>query len=278
MIIECVVNISEGRDERLLAELKAAAGSTLLDTHTDPDFHRSVFTLAGEADAVINAARALAESSVARLELTGHRGAHPRMGVLDVVPFVPYDPAKLPPADLEGVVAIRNDFARWLGAELGVPAFIYGPIPGAHERTLPQVRRHAFDSLAPDFGPNRPHPTAGASAVGARSVLIAYNIWVSSLAVANHVAPAMRRPGVRALAILVGDRAAVSCNLIDPATIGPAQVLDQVAGLAATHGGAVEGAELVGLIPDAILKRIPRRRWSELGLSASATLEARLAT
>jgi len=276
VIIECVVNISEGRDEALLAELKVAAGSTLLDTHCDRDFHRSVFTMAGESEAVTNAARALAECAVARLELTGHRGAHPRIGVLDVVPFVPYRPGELPPSDLEAVVAIRNDFARWLGTELGVPAFCYGPIERAPERTLPQVRRHAFDSLPPDFGPNWPHRTAGASAIGARRVLIAYNIWVTSFAVAHLVAPALRSPQVRALAIKVGERFAVSCNLVDPATIGPAQVFDQVAELARAHGGAVEGAELVGLIPEAILERTSAQRWSELGLSNTTTIEARL--
>ena len=199
-----------------LEELAAAAAPVLLDLHADADHHRSVFTLAGDVDDVSAAVRALAATSVARLDLGAHQGAHPRLGVLDVVPFIPYDPGHPPEHDLGAVVPLRDEFARWLSAEFGIPTFLYGPLHGGESRTLPQLRRHAFADMAPDFGPAHPHHTAGATAVGARPVLVAYNVWVSSVAVAQRVAPRIRGPVVRALGLAVGDRAQVSCNLIGP--------------------------------------------------------------
>jgi glutamate formiminotransferase / 5-formyltetrahydrofolate cyclo-ligase len=276
MRIESVVNVSEGRDQALLAEFAAACGPTLLDLHRDADHHRSVFTLAGDPAEVTAAVAALARHTVARLHLGRHAGAHPRLGVLDVVPFVPYDPGRLPGDDLSAVVPIRDEFARWLSAELGVPSFLYGPHSGGRTRTLPQVRRQAFDGLPPDFGPGHPHPTAGATAVGARGVLVAYNVWVSSVEVATTVAPLVRGPAVRALGLALGDRAQVSCNLIDPGEVDPAQLYDMVATEAERVGGAVMGAELVGLMPSAVLQRIPVTRWAELDLSPETTVEARL--
>jgi glutamate formiminotransferase / 5-formyltetrahydrofolate cyclo-ligase len=274
--VECVVNISEGRDLVFLAQLTDAAGPVLLDLHRDPDHHRSVFTLAGEAEPVTDAVRSLAHASVNQLDLSAHQGAHPRRGVVDVVPFVPFVPGQLPSQDVSAVVALRDDFARWMSATLGVPTFLYGPRPDGTVRTLPQVRRHAFGDMAPDFGPGQPHPTAGATAVGARSVLVAYNVRVSSLQVARRVAPLARGPAVRALGLAVGEKAQVSCNLIDPAQVGPAQAYDAVRRLVEEAGGTVERAELVGLVPEAVLEAIPASRWTELGLSAEKTVEARL--
>jgi glutamate formiminotransferase / 5-formyltetrahydrofolate cyclo-ligase len=278
---ECVVNVSEGRDEATIADLAAAAGPALLHLHRDRDHHRSVLTLAGGPEDVADAARALASAAVARLDLRSHAGVHPRLGVLDVVPFVPYLPGAPPPDDLTLATALRDDFALWLAAELGVPSFLYGPLPGGRTRSLPDIRRHAFGDLAtgglaPDAGPARPHPTAGATAVGARPVLVAYNVWVSSAGVARAVAPAVRSPQVRALGLAVGTRAQVSCNLLDPFHFGPQQLYDAVAALVGEAGGAVEGAELVGLLPAAVLAHVPRARWPELGLSETATVEARL--
>jgi glutamate formiminotransferase len=279
VIFECVVNVSEGRDDVVLAALAASTGPALLHLHRDPNHHRAVLTLAGTAEAVAAAARALATDTVARLDLRDHEGAHPRLGVLDVVPFVPYQPGRRPPEDLSHAVALRDDFAHWLGTELGVPSFLYGPLPGGGNRTLPEIRRHAFavGGLAPDFGPPRPDPRTGASAVGARRVLVAYNVWVSSVEVARRVAPAVRGPAVRALGLAVGDRAQVSCNLIDPAAYGPARLFDEVGALVAQAGGAVQGAELVGLLPQTVLAAIPRSRWAGLGLDERSTIEARLA-
>ena len=146
----------------VLAELAAAASPLLLDVHRDPHHHRSVFTLAGEADPLAAAARHLAEATVARLELTGHEGVHPRLGVLDVVPFTPYLPDRPPPTDLRAAVALRDDFARWLSRDLGVPSFLYGPLPGGADRTLPQLRRDAFATHGPRFRSAAP-PSHGRS-------------------------------------------------------------------------------------------------------------------
>jgi glutamate formiminotransferase len=278
VIVECVVNISEGRDQVFLAQLADAAGPVLLDLHRDPDHHRSVFTLGGEAEPVTEAVRALARASVAQLDLGTHQGAHPRRGVVDVVPFVPFSPGQLPSHDLGAVVALRDGFARWMSATLDVPTFLYGPRSDGEIRTLPQVRRHAFGEMPPDFGPGRPHPTAGSTAVGARSVLVAYNVRVSSLEVARQVAPLVRGPAVRALGLAIGQGAQVSCNLVDPAQVGPAQAHDAVRRLVEESGGTVEGAELVGLLPEAVLMAIPASRWAELGLSAEKTVEARLSS
>ena len=280
MILECVVNVSEGRDDRVLGDLAASAGTALLDLHRDPHHNRSVLTLAGEADAVVPAARALAETAVSRLDLRAHAGAHPRLGVLDVVPFVPYAPGGTAPEDLTEAIACRDGFAHWLGGELGVPSFLYGPLPGGGTRSLPDIRRQAFadrGGLVPDFGPPHPDPRAGATAVGARRVLVAYNVWVSSLDVAKRVAPLVRGPHVRALGLAVGPRAQVSCNLVDPGLHGPTRLYDDVSRLVVEAGGAVEGAELVGLIPEFVLAAVPPDRWVELGLAEGSTVESRLA-
>lgn len=261
-MLECVVNISEGRDRALVERIASAAGDALLDVHSDPDHNRSVLTLVGE-----DAPRAVASAAVATLDLTTHVGVHPRLGVVDVVPFVPLD--RTSPADARRA---RDDFADWFAREHSVPCFLYGP-----ERTLPDVRRHAFRTVEPDLGPSQPHPTAGATAVGARPVLVAYNVWVSGIdaAAAHRVAVAVRRPGIRALGLSVGPRLQVSMNLVDPVHAGPAVAYDAVASLVVEAGGHVDGAELVGLVPQEVLTAIDPGRWAELDLSADRTIEAR---
>ena len=261
MLLECVVNVSEGRDDAILRRLAAAAGPVLLDQHRDPDHNRTVLTLVGVADQVAEAVRSLGRATVRHLDLEHHHGAHPRLGVLDVVPFVPYTPGQAAPGDLTDAVARRDGFARWLGEELAVPAFLYGPLPGGRTRTLPEVRRRAFapgvDGLHPDWGPVQADPRHGATAVGARRVLVAYNVWVSSVEVARRVAPQVRGQAVRALGLAVGTRAQVSCNLVDPDLYGPEPLYDAVAALVAEAGGTVEGGELVGLIPEVVLAAVP---------------------
>jgi len=255
-----VINVSEGRDLRAVDAISAAAGDCLLDVHTDPHHHRSVLTLAGAA--VQDAARALATEAVRRLDVRHHAGAHPRLGVVDVVPFVALSGA--PEAD---AVAARDLFARWAAHDLGLPCFLYGP-----ERSLPDVRRSAFAGLMPDVGPPAPHPTAGATCVGARPVLVAYNLWLTGEpAEARRVAAAVRSTQLRALGLDVGGRAQVSMNLVDPLVVGPAQAYDTVAALT-----AVDGAELVGLVPEAVLAAVAPSRWAALDLDPSRTIEARL--
>ena len=163
-MLECVVNISEGADRALVGAIGAAAGHDLLDVHADPDHNRAVLTLVGE-----EAPRRVARVAVDRLDLRRHQGAHPRFGVVDVVPFVPLAGSTM--ADAE---TARDRFATWIADELGVPAFTYG-----RHRSLPELRRRAFRDLVPDTGPGSPHPTAGAVAVGARGVLVAWNPWLA---------------------------------------------------------------------------------------------------
>lgn len=263
-MLECVVNISEGRDLAMVARIAAAAGADLLDVHSDEHHHRSVLTLVGE-----EAPRAVAVAAVAEIDLRTHDGVHPRLGVVDVVPFV-----ALSGSSVGDAISARDRFAQWFGQALGVPCFLYGP-----ERTLPEVRRRAFNDLAPDTGPPVPHPAAGASAVGQRGVLVAYNVWVEAddLASVRALAASVREPALRALGLRVGDRYQVSMNLIAPDAVGPAEAFDRVVAASASRRGVVvTGAELVGLIPEAVLRRTPRGRWTALDLSPDRTIEARL--
>lgn len=257
-MLECVVNVSEGRDLGILRDLAATTGTTLLDVHRDPHHHRSVFSLAGT-----ESIRRLTEAAVARLDLRQHLGVHPRLGVVDVVPFVP-----LAGATIADAVAARDDFGAWAASVLGVPCFFYGP-----ERSLPEVRRRAFRDLTPSVGPPAPHPTAGAICVGARTELVAFNVYLrsASLDEAKQVASRIRGPHLRTLGLAVGDKVQVSMNLVSPRLIGPAQAYDLVA-----RHAAVDRAELVGLVPAGVLTAIPRWRWQELDLAEDRTVEWRL--
>jgi len=257
------VNLSEGRDAGRLEAFAAAAGDELLDLHADPHHHRSVLTLIGE-----EAPRAVATVALELLDLREHSGAHPRLGVVDVVPFV-----ALAGSSAGDAVAARDAFSSWLAFEHGVPCFRYGP-----ERSLPEVRRQAFRELTPDVGPRAPHATAGAAAVGARPILVAYNVWLagSDVAMARQVAAQVRGDGVRALGLKVGPRAQVSMNLIEPARVGPAAAYDRVRAAANQLGASVAGTELVGLLPHAVLAAVDEGRWTELDLSPDRTIEARL--
>jgi len=267
-VLECVVNVSEGRRLDVIADLRAAAGPALLDVHSDGDHNRSVLTLAGPPEAVVAGVRSLARATVARLDLGSHQGVHPRIGVLDVVPWVSLSGWPLDEGPPAAATEARDAFAAWAGAELALPCFLYGP-----GRTLPEIRREAWRSLVPDTGPRVPHPSAGAAAVGARPALVAYNLWLAGadLAEARRLAAAVRGPAVRALGLQVGDAVQVSCNLIAPLVVGPAAVFDAVA--TRTAGAR---AELVGLLPARVLATIAEHRWPELDLDRSRTIEARL--
>ncbi len=279
MLVECVINVSEGRDLPAVQAIAAEAGGTLLDVHSDADHHRSVLTLGGDPADVEQAARAVVGAAVAAIDLAGHQGVHPRFGAADVVPFVPLDPDD----GLDTALSLRARFAAWAGATLAVPCFLYGP-----ERPLPEVRREAFRTLTPDTGPPSPHPTAGATAVGARPPLVAYNLWISmqeggtadnggAVELARSVAAAIRSPAVLSLGLPMAEGAQVSCNLVDPLTTDLAALVDAVGHLVGEAGGRVDRLELVGLLPAAMLRTVPPRRWSELSVSEEQTVEARLA-
>lgn len=270
-MLSAVVNLSEGRDGAVLTDLARAAGDALLDVHSDGDHHRSVFTLGGPD--VEEATQRLTRRAVEILDLRAHRGVHPRIGVVDVVPWVCLEGWPVRDGSIDAAVAARDRFARWAGDSLGVPCFSYGPLPPSPGRTLPEVRRGAWHDLAPDTGPAAAHQTAGAIATGARPVLVAYNLWLADADIdqAREIARALRGPALRTLGLAVGDAVQVSCNLIAPWVLGPGAVFDAVDRQAPIHH-----AELVGLVPEAVLAAEPPHRWAQLDVDPSRTIEARL--
>ena len=271
-MFECVINISEGRDVDVLDELCDAAGSSLRDVHSCEFHHRSVFTLINDDDALVRDVHSLIDAAYERLDLTTHEGVHPRFGVVDVVPFV-----ALERREGDHAVALRDELAQWLATTYEVPVFLYGPLADHTTRTLPEVRKAAFLSLAPDLGPARASSRRGSVAVGARDILVAWNLWLVDVTLeqARMIAKEIRQPALRTLAFAAGDAVQVSCNIVDVETVFPSQVYDRVRTLL-PEGGQISRAELVGLVPTALLERENPARWVELGLSRDATIEQRI--
>ena len=260
--LECIVNVSEGKDAERLDNFAGACASSLLDLHSDPHHNRSVFTLFGPY--LAEDLRSLATAVVETLDIREHAGIHPRIGVLDVVPFCP-----IGGATIDEAMAARNEFARWIWTRLGVPAFLYGP-----ERKLPEIRRGAFSLFGPDYGAGMPHASAGACAVGARDVLVAYNLVMDAdIEKVRALANEIRSPQVRALAMQAGPDVQLSMNLVAPLEVTPADVYDFAAARI-----QVLRAELVGLVPEDVMTLIKPERWEELGLSEACTIEARIAS
>lgn len=269
-LVECVPNFSEGRDRATIDALRAAIvavpGVRLLDVQSDAAHHRSVFTFVappgGAAEAAFQAIRVATE----RIDLTRHRGEHPRMGATDVVPFVP-----VRDATMDDCIALARRLGERIGTELEIPVFLYARAASRPERErLPDIRKGEFEGLRdrigsdpaadPDFGPRRAHPTAGATAVGARPFLVAYNIYLdtSDVATAKQVAREVRTssgglPAVQASGFMVDGLAQVSMNLLDIDVTPPAAVFAAVAAAATRLGIDVQRSEIVGLIPERAL-------------------------
>ena len=202
-IIECVPNISEGRNRETVEEIANAVrrvtGVRLLDVSSDASHNRSVLTLVGDAEAVKAGVRALFEAVLPRIDLRTHRGEHPRMGAVDVVPFIP-----IRGSSVEQCVALSREVGADVAQRFGVPVFLYEDSASTEgRRNLAEVRKGQFEGFSekmkdalwkPDFGPGQPHPSAGAVAMGARAFLIAYNINLGTreLAVADRIAKAIR--------------------------------------------------------------------------------------
>ena len=267
-MFECVVNVSEGRDLAVLDALSHASGASLRDRHADAWHHRAVFTLINDRATLRDDARRLIRAGLGRIDLRLHHGVHPRFGAVDVVPFVALDGED--PAE---ACALRDETAHWIATELATPVYRYGPLDGL-TRSLPDARRAMRDGLGPDEGPAAT-PARGAVAVGCRPILVAWNLWLRgvSLAQARALARLVRGPAVRALAFDLGDRVQVSCNLIEPTSVGPSVVYDAVA--RAVAPGQIERAELVGLIPAALLECEDPARWRQLGIGPEVTIESR---
>lgn len=280
-MLECVPNVSEGRDGGILGVLARACGPSLLDLHRDTDHHRSVLTLAGpgRGDAA-DAIRALADAVAGHLDQSTHVGVHPRLGALDVVPFV-----ALAGTGPEQAVTAAREFASWWAERHSVPVFCYDAAD-PEARTLPATRRDAFTARAPDFGPAAPHPRLGATAVGARPPLVALNCVLDTddVTVARRIARRIRErdgglPGVRALGLELATvgRAQVSMNLVAPELTGMEVASRAVQTAARAEGRDVEGVELVGLAPRAVMRACSREFLTWSGIDPQATIEDRLA-
>jgi glutamate formiminotransferase len=266
-----VPNVSEGTDQRRLDLLQSAfsRGAKLLDRHTDADHGRSVFTLAGEPGALTGALASGAAEAIETIDMRSYSGAHPAIGSLDVCPVVWFDPSGRDAARTEAVAV-----AEQIGG-LGLPVFLYGELarePGRAERAyfrnggLAELwLRMESGELRPDFGPEVPHPTAGATLVTARPPLAAFNVELDSgeVEIARSVAAGLREAGgglrgVRAIGLLLtSGRAQVSTNVHDPLAVPLGEVVERVRELAAPLGARPVEAELVGLIPRAALVGYP---------------------
>jgi glutamate formiminotransferase len=273
-VLECVPNVSEGRDTTVLDELGAVCGLSLLDRHEDRDHHRSVFTLAGPGphDAE-HALRALAGAVARLVRIDEHEGVHPRLGALDVVPFVALGPSR---AEMDHCIEAARSFARWWAGEHGVPCFLYDDADDDRS-TLPDVRRRAFRIRAPHYGPAQPHPTLGATAVGARPALVAVNCVLADpdITVANRIARKIRESdgglaGVRALAFELEEAAQtqVSMNLVDLERTGLEDAVLHVRDLALAAGTDVVEVELIGLLPGREMNRCSADflRWADIDI------------
>jgi glutamate formiminotransferase len=281
-LVECVPNVSEGRDaakiDSIVRSVEAVPGILLLDRHSDADHNRSVVTFAGPPEAVAEAAFRLVECAAALIDLTKHQGAHPRIGAADVVPFIPIEGVTL--EDCAGI-AVRVSERIW--SELRISVFLYEAAARRPERvSLANVRRSQFEALltetgedplrAPDIGDPACHPTAGAVAVGARKFLIACNVNLKSadVAVAQRIARTVRfssggLPCVKAMGVMLASRgiAQVSMNLTDFEVTPLHVALEAVGREAERHGVPVLETEIVGLIPRKALDRCGDR-WSGL--------------
>lgn len=266
-----VPNVSEGSDAERLARLEAAftRGATLLDRHTDADHGRTVFTLAGLPGALTEALAAGAEEAMETIDMHAYRGAHPAIGALDVCPIVWFHREDREAARAEAIAV-----ATQIGG-LGIPVFLYGELahdPGRAERAyfrnggLAELwLRMESGELQPDFGPELPHRTAGATLVTARPPLAAFNVELDSgdVEVAQAVAAGLREAGggpagVRAIGLLLSSgRAQVSTNVHDPLSVPLGEIVERVRRLAAPLGARPVEAELVGLVPREALEGYP---------------------
>jgi glutamate formiminotransferase/formiminotetrahydrofolate cyclodeaminase len=270
-LVECVPNFSEGRRPEVVRAIRdaiaAVEGVAVLDVSSDASHNRTVITFVAPADRVADAAFAGVREAQARIDLTRHTGEHPRMGAADVVPFVP-----LEGTTMEECVALARSLGERVGQELGIPVFLYERAATRPDReNLADVRRGEFEGLrqeigtnaarAPDFGPPRIHPTAGAVAIGARPFLVAYNVYLGpagNLPVAKRVAKAVRGSSgglrhVKGLGLEVDQQAQVSMNLVDTEQTPLHRAFDVVKMEAAASGVATTWSEIVGLVPERVL-------------------------
>jgi glutamate formiminotransferase len=293
-IIECIPNISEGRRsdvvDAVASAIKAAPGVRVLDVQSDRDHNRSVFTLVGDQDGLAAAVMQMFEAALARIDLRGHQGEHPRLGAVDVVPFVPIEGATM-----QDCIALARRVGQEVAERFRIPIFLYEEAASApHRRNLEDVRRGQFEGLAeklkiaewaPDFGPAAPHPSGGATAVGARMPLIAYNINLGTpdVEIAKKIAKAIRHSSggyrfVKAMGVLLEERGVsqVSINMTDYKRTPLHRVFETVRNEAARYGVSVVGSEIIGLVPSEALLDCADHYLRLEGFSRSQVLENRI--
>ena len=293
-IIESIPNISEGRRPEVVgaiaAALRAVPGLRVLDVQSDATHHRSVLTLAGDPGAIRAGILTLFEQATAAIDLRTHKGEHPRVGAVDVVPFVPIEGVTM--ADC---VALAKEVGAEIAGRFGLPVFLYEEAAASPaRRNLEDIRRGEYEGLAgkladpawtPDYGPAAPHPSAGATVIGARMPLIAYNINLATdrLDVARKIATAIRMSSggfrfVKAMALALPDRGIVqvSMNLTNYEKTPIFRVFEAVKREAARYGVQVLESEVVGLVPSAALVQAADYYLQLEGFKADQVLEARL--
>jgi len=297
-LIECVPNFSEGRRPEVLDEIVHAIGQidgvTLLDHSRDETHNRSVVTFAGAAEPVVRAATAAVGRAIQLIDMEKHEGAHPRIGAVDVIPFVPLGATRL-----EECVDLARRFGEQIAKLFDIPVYLYGEAALRPERRrLADVRRGQYEGLKaeiglkperePDYGPARLHPRGGAVAVGARKPLIAFNVNLTTdkVDVAKRIAHTIREssgglPAVQAMGVLLenpGERryAQVSMNLVDWERTGISRVVSEIRRLAVQAGTEIDHCELIGLAPTGALLEVSADALGLRGFSPDQALELRL--
>lgn len=297
-LIECVPNFSEGRRPAVIDEIVRAVGQiegvTVLDHSRDETHNRSVVTFAGNAEPVVRAATAAVGRALELIDMEQHVGAHPRIGAVDVIPFVPLGATRI-----DECIDLARRFGEQIAGRFDLPVYLYGEAAlRPDRRRLADVRRGQYEGLrdeiakspdrAPDFGPLRLHPRGGAVAVGARKPLIAFNINLATddLALAKKIAHAIREssgglPAVQAMGVLLENpgearMAQVSTNLVDWERTGIPEVVDAVRRLAREGGSEIAHCELIGLAPTGALLEVSAAALGLRHFSADQALELRL--
>ena len=293
-LAECVPNVSEGRRadvvDAIVDAVRAVPDARVLDVSSDPSHNRSVITMVGSPGSLHTAVIALYAAAIASIDMRSHRGAHPRLGAVDVVPFIP-----LEGTTMSECVRLARTTAAQIGARFDLPVFLYEEAATTPaRRNLADIRRGEFEGLsarlmlpewAPDFGPVRPHPSAGATVIGARMPLIAFNVNLSTtrLDIAKAIAATVRQssgglPFVKALGVPLADRriAQVSMNLTNYEQTPIRRAFDAVKVEAARHGVDVLESEIIGLVPAAALSGVSPADLQLAGFHDDQVLENRL--
>ena len=298
MMIECVPNFSEGARpeviEAIVARVRAESGVRVLDLQSDASHNRSVLTLAGDEDALFRGIVALVGACLPVIDLRTQRGEHPRLGAVDVVPFIP-----LEGATIKDCVALARRVGEAIAKAHNIPVFLYEDAASAsHRKGLEDIRRGQFEGLSaklkdplwqPDFGPSEPHASFGAVVVGARMPLIAFNVNLATddVEVAKRIAKGIRHSTggyrfVKAMGLIVdinGKKVAqVSMNMTDFTKTPLHRVVETIRNEAARHGVAIAGSEIVGLVPAQALLDAAEHYLQLTGFTSSQVLETKLRT